>query len=81
MLESLEVKEQFVSIESYNRNHNPKDGSDGSMFKSCSSSGSKCYDYYYEDSGRRIFASDEDTGKTRKKLRERSGREMKFSLI
>ncbi|KAE9609964.1 hypothetical protein Lalb_Chr07g0181571 [Lupinus albus] len=33
------------------------------MFKSCFSSGSKDYDYYYEDNGKRIFASDEDRGR------------------
>ncbi|KAK7291763.1 hypothetical protein RIF29_07154 [Crotalaria pallida] len=32
------------------------------MFKACFSSGSRDYDYYYEDNGRRIFASDEDRG-------------------
>ena len=34
------------------------------IFKSCFSSGSRDYEYYYDDdSGRRIFASDEDRGR------------------
>ncbi|XP_061361477.1 uncharacterized protein LOC133305318 [Gastrolobium bilobum] len=33
------------------------------MFKACFSSGSRDDEYYYEDSGRRMFASDEDRGR------------------
>ncbi|KAL4345274.1 hypothetical protein HN51_063300 [Arachis hypogaea] len=33
------------------------------IFKSCFSSGDRDYDYYYDDGGRRIFASDEDRGR------------------